>query len=276
MTGPAPALSGSGSDLTGRVALITGGAGGIGMATARLLGAAGAAVALVDVDGDAVAASVEELTAAGVGSVGWAGDVADPSVVEHAVERTEAELGVIDLVVNNAAVGIHTPPEDTSLADWQRVIDVDLTGYFLVATATARRMLATGTTGTVVNIASIAGSSALGRGNFAYSVAKGGVIQMTRELAVEWAPRGIRVNAIQPCQVNTPGWRRLVETDDDSGAAMRREMVRGIPIGRVAEPEDIAAAVQFLSSPAAAMVTGAILPVDGGNLALNAGGTVRG
>jgi NAD(P)-dependent dehydrogenase (short-subunit alcohol dehydrogenase family) len=157
---------------------------------------------------------------------------------------------------------------------WNRVIGTSLTGYFLNAREFARVVLPSKKPAAIINISSIAGSSAIGRGNFAYSTAKGGVNQFTRELAIEWAKSKIRVNAIQPCSVNTPGWRKWVETEGEKGTALMNQLVRGIPIGRVAEPEDIANAVHFLASDAAAMITGTILPVDGGNLAYNAGGTL--
>ena len=177
-------------------------------------------------------------------------------------------------MINNAAQGIHTPPQDTSVAEWDRVMDTSLKGYFLNAREFSKLILKARKPAAVVNIASIAGSSAIGRGNFVYSTAKGGVIQMTKELAIEWATANIRVNAIQPCSVNTPGWRRWVETEGEKAKVLMSRLLQGIPLGRVAEPEDIANAVHFLASDASAMVTGVILPVDGGNLAFNAGGNL--
>jgi NAD(P)-dependent dehydrogenase (short-subunit alcohol dehydrogenase family) len=153
-------------------------------------------------------------------------------------------------------------------------MNTSLKGYFLNAREFSRLVLAAKKPGAVVNISSIAGSSAIGRGNFAYSVSKGGVNQLTKELAIEWATAKIRVNAIQPCSVNTPGWRRWVETEGEKARILMARLLEGIPMGRVAEPEDIANAVHFLASDAAAMVTGTILPVDGGNLAFNAGGNL--
>jgi len=151
---------------------------------------------------------------------------------------------------------------------------VNLTGYFLCAQAAGRRMIAAGRGGAIVNISSINGSSALGRGNLAYSVTKGGVNMLTRELAIEWAPHGIRVNAVQPCQTKTAKLVEVLEHPDVETAGVTQDILRGIPLGRFAEPDEIAAAVVFLASPQASMITGAMLPVDGGNLAFNAGGTV--
>ncbi len=267
-------MTGYDFDLSGRVALVTGAAGGIGTAVAERLGRQGARVVVADLDAEMLNDLRARLNGRGIESLALSVDVSDEEAVTKMIDRAEEAFGVVDLVVNNAAVGSHTRPEDLLAADWQRVIDVDLTGYFLVATRVGRRLLSSSKPGTIVNISSIAATSALGRGNFAYSVAKGGVLQLTRELAVEWAPADIRVNAIQPCQVNTSALRALLDSVEDRDALLT-EMVRGIPLGRVAEAEDIAAAVHFLSSSAAAMITGAILPVDGGNLALNAGGSLR-
>ena len=261
--------------LAGRVALVTGGAAGIGFACARHLGAAGATVNVVDIREKELAEAVRRLTAEGVRAVGWVGDISREDVVDDLVDRARKQIGVVDLLVNNAGIGSHVFPEKVELAEWQRVMDIDLTGSFLMARAVARHLLAAGKKGSIVNISSIAGSSALGRGNFTYSIAKAGIIQMTREMAVEWAGAGIRVNAIQPCQVNTPGFAHLVKTPGPEGPALLARMLRGIPLGRLAEPEDIAAAVHFLLADAASMITGVVLPVDGGNLSLNAGGTPR-
>jgi len=262
-------------DLTGRVALVTGGGGGIGSAVAQVLGGRGAAVALVDVRQTELDEVVRDLTTHGVRAWGRVADITDEAAVEQLVEEATAELGTIDVLVNNAAVGSHTLPEELEMAEWRRVLDVDLTGGFLVARAVGRRLISAGVPGAIVNMSSIAGSTGLGRGNFSYSIAKGGLNQLTRELAVEWASLGIRVNAVQPCQVNTPLFRSLVDTPGPEGRELLEQMVRGIPLGRLAEPEDIANAVLYLVSPASSMVTGVILPVDGGNLSLNAGGSLR-
>ena len=127
--------------------------------------------------------------------------------------------------------------------------------------------------GTAVNVSSIGGSTSLGRGNFLYGVSKGGVEQLTRELAVAWAPRGIRGNAVAPCQIAPDGLRALSASPSAEGRLLDT-FLRGIPLGRLVEPAEVAAAVAFLASDAAAMITGVVLPVDGGNLALNAGGTI--
>jgi len=134
-------------------------------------------------------------------------------------------------------------------------------------------MIKRGKGGSIISISSIAGSSALGRGNFVYSVTKGGINQFTRELAVEWAPHKIRVNAIQPAQIMTPALKSIFTSSQLSAQKTRDRMLVGIPLDRFGEPEDVAKAAVFLASDAAAFITGHLLPVDGGNLALNAGGS---
>ncbi len=134
-------------------------------------------------------------------------------------------------------------------------------------------MIARGRGGSIVNIASIAGSSALGRGNFVYSVTKGGIIQFTRELALEWSSHQIRVNAIQPAQTLTPAVQRMFEDPRLDPITLHERLVRGIPLNRLGQPDDIARAALFLASDGASFISGHILPVDGGNLAMNAGGS---
>jgi NAD(P)-dependent dehydrogenase (short-subunit alcohol dehydrogenase family) len=244
------------------------------MAVCRQLGGAGATIAMVDIDEKTLAIGKAELEAKGITTQTFLGSTAVEADVIRIYGEIHASMGVPDILINNAAQGIHTPPQDTTVEEWDRVMNTSLKGYFLNAREFSRLVLAAKKPGAVVNISSIAGSSAIGRGNFAYSVSKGGVNQLTKELAIEWATAKIRVNAIQPCSVNTPGWRRWVETEGEKARILMTRLLEGIPLGRVAEPEDIANAVHFLASDAAAMITGTILPVDGGNLAFNAGGNL--
>lgn len=261
--------------LGGRVAVVTGAAAGIGHELARTLATAGAGVACLDIDGEGAKAVAAELVAAGGRAIGVACDVSDPAAVESAFGRVDGELGDVDLLVNNAVVISHARPHELPFAEWQRVQAVNVTGPFLCAQALGRRLIARGVGGAIVNMSSIAGSSALGRGNLAYSASKGAIDAFTRELAVEWAPHGIRVNAIKPAQTMTPSLESVLADPALDGERLMAGWLESIPLGRLPEPRDMAAAMLFLVSDQARMITGALLPVDGGNLALNAGGSVR-
>jgi NAD(P)-dependent dehydrogenase (short-subunit alcohol dehydrogenase family) len=256
----------------GRVALVTGGGGGIGSATCIALSRAGAAIAVLENDATTRSATVSAVNAEGGRAIALAGDVRSEDDVQRLFDEAEAELGPVDILVNTAFAARLHRPDELSLDDWEFNLEINLTGYFLCAREAGRRMIARGTGGSIVNISSIAGQNGMGRRNFAYSVCKGGVNQMTREMAVEWAKFGIRVNAVAPCQILTPGFRTRMEHPDFDEALMDR-IRAGIPLDRLGEPEEIARPVVFLASPAASLVTGVILPADGGNLAMNAGGS---
>jgi NAD(P)-dependent dehydrogenase (short-subunit alcohol dehydrogenase family) len=256
-----------------QVVVVNGGANGIGMAISEAFAATGAAVALLDIDASAATRTVDQITAAGGRAQAWTCDISSEQQVEAAFAEIETKLGHVGVLVNNAGINPRALPLEVDIEAWQRVLAVNLTGYFLCARAAGRGMVARGY-GSIVNVSSIAGSTALGRGNFAYSVTKGGVDAMTRELAVEWGRHGVRVNAVAPCQVATAGFVANEKARTQAGDPTVSDYRRGIPMGRAAEPADIAAAVVYLASDAAAMVTGVTLPVDGGNLAFNAGGTL--
>jgi len=228
---------------------------------------------LLDIDVAAATRTVDQIIAAGGRAQAWTCDISSEQQVEAAFAEIETKLGHVGVLVNNAGINPRALPLEVDIETWQRVLAVNLTGYFLCARAAGRGMVARGY-GSIVNISSIAGSTALGRGNFAYSVTKGGVDAMTRELAVEWGRHGVRVNAVAPCQVATAGFLANEKARTQAGDPTVSDYRRGIPMGRAAEPADIAAAVVYLASDAAAMVTGVTLPVDGGNLAFNAGGTL--
>jgi NAD(P)-dependent dehydrogenase (short-subunit alcohol dehydrogenase family) len=257
--------------LGGRVAVVTGAARGLGQAVALGLARHGADVALADLDGDALAETAELVRASGRRALAVATDVTDEQAVAELFARTERELGPPDALVNSVFTPVLTRPQELTLEQWERALRVNLTGYFLPARAAGRAMIARGQGGAIVNIASIAGTSALGRGNVAYSVSKGGVVQLTRELAVEWGRYGIRVNAIQPAQMRTPGFKARFENSELEPDGLLEQMVEAIPLGRIGEPDDVVGPVVFLLSDAARMVNGVLLPVDGGNLAMNAG-----
>jgi NAD(P)-dependent dehydrogenase (short-subunit alcohol dehydrogenase family) len=244
--------------LDGKVVAVTGGASGIGLAAAAALREAGAAVWLLDRDGEAAARA-----AAPIGAQSLAMDVAQEAQVDAGFARIAAEAGRLDILVNNAGTAIRRPSVELSLADWQTVVDVNMTGAFLCARAAARHMLSFGHGGAIVNTASIMGLSGGGLyPNISYQTTKGAIVNMTRALAVEWAKQGIRVNAVAPTWVRTGFIAPLLGQPD-----VVAEMERVTPMGRLADPEDVATAILFLASPAAGMVTGHTLAVDGGFLA---------
>jgi NAD(P)-dependent dehydrogenase (short-subunit alcohol dehydrogenase family) len=260
-------------DLCGRVAVVTGGGSGLGRAIAVGLSEVGARLLVADIDGPLANATAEAIRTAGGEAAAVACDVRDPHQVANAFEAGDAAYDRLDILVNNAGIGSHVSPEDLSLDEWHNVLEVNLTGYFLCAQQAGRRMMRQ-RQGSIINISSIGGASGVGRGNFAYDVSKAGVLQLTRELAIEWAKHNIRVNAILPCQVRTDALQRLIDDPQFDSSALVSRFLTGIPLQRLGEPEDIVGPVIFLASNAAAMMTGALVPVDGGNLAFNAGGTL--
>jgi NAD(P)-dependent dehydrogenase (short-subunit alcohol dehydrogenase family) len=257
-----------GFGLEGRVAVVTGAGRGIGRAIALRLAGAGAQVIGLDVAG--ADETADAVRAAGGRASSHVCDMGDVERIRSVFEAIATTTDGIDVLVNNAAAGSHTPPLELTRANLIRLVDVNVGGYFFAAQA-AFPLLTVDGGGSIVNISSIAGSSALGRGNLPFSMTKAAVEQMTRELAIEWATSGIRVNAIAPCQVRTEGFQPLL--DEDGGSPGER-FLRGIPLGRLAEPEDVASAALFLASSAASFITGVVLAVDGGNQAMNAGATV--
>jgi len=262
-------------NLDGRNAVITGGGGNIGGAIARRLAAQGASVALVDINEDRLASVAAGVQAAGGTAHTVAGDVSTPAGVQAVVDEVLGKVAQIDILVNNAGRGSHTFPEEIPYEEWAAIFQLNLTGYFLMAQAVGRHMIERRTRGAIVMTSSTCSWVAMGRGNFAYSISKAGVNQLVRELALEWGCFGIRVNAIEPCQVEAGSMDDLLDRDDPSGLTLRQRVLGGIPLGRLATADDMAGPVAFLVSDAAAMVTGTILPVDGGNLACNAASSIR-
>ena len=245
----------------GQHAVVTGGGDGIGRAAALLLAAAGARVSIFDRAAGKAEAVAAEVNAAGGLAAGYAVDVTDEPALEEAFSDAAEKHSRLDILVNNAGIAIRKPATDLPLEDWNRVIGVNLTGMFLAARIAARHMLAFGSGGAIINTASIMGLSGGLYPNVAYQTSKGGVVNMTRALALEWAP-AIRVNAIAPTFVNTPLIAGLMSNPDTVAV-----INAATPLGRIAEPDEIASSILFLASPAAAMITGTILPVDGGYLA---------
>ncbi len=259
-------------DLTGKVALVTGG--GLGIARAIAVGFAqqGADVLLCDLHEDDLRETCARIEALGRKAVWTVTDIGQPDQIGTLFEVLDREFGRVDIVLNNVGIGARFRPEELPLDRFQQVLDIGVTGSLLCSQHAGRRMIAAGKGGSIINISSIAGALALGRGNLAHSVNKGEINMMTKELAVEWAQHGIRVNAILPCQVMTEGFQKWLDSPTFDPALMDR-FLAGIPMNRLATPEDMVGPAVFLASDAAAMVTGTLLGVDGGNLALNAGGS---
>jgi gluconate 5-dehydrogenase len=246
--------------LDGQVAVVVGGAGGLGAAIARGLAEAGAAVAVADANAGQAKAVADGLTTAGRPAVALPVDVTDAASVEGMAEEAEARLGPVDVLVNSAGITHRSPAADFPAAQWDRVIAVNLTGVFLASQAVGRRMVAR-RRGRIINIASIAGEIGL-PGTVAYSASKGGVVQLTRALAVEWAPHNVRVNAIAPSWFSTNIGDLIHREPDYAERAMRR-----VPVGRMGKPDELVGAALYLASEASTMVTGHVLAVDGGTLA---------
>jgi 3-oxoacyl-[acyl-carrier protein] reductase len=246
-------------DLSGKVALVTGGSRGIGAACCRLLAHAGCDVAVnFRRNGAAARSVVEEVTAQGRKALAVGADVADPMRVGLMLEQVVQELGGLDIVVSNAGIWTRGDIDTMTDADWARMMAVNLTGAFHVARASVGHLRARGKGGSIVFIASTAGQR--GESNHShYAASKGGLIAMTKSLAVELAPHGIRVNAV------SPGWIRT----DMTKPYLRPERIdeslkEPIPLGHPGEPEDVAGPVVFLASPLARHMTGAVLNVNGG------------
>jgi gluconate 5-dehydrogenase/2-deoxy-D-gluconate 3-dehydrogenase len=241
--------------LDGRVALVTGGGSGIGRASAHALAQAGAHVAVSDIDEDAARNVAGEIGAGEAHRL----DVADEAAVAAVVGAIMGRHGRIDILVNNAGLGARMPTVDLPTERWRHVLAVNLDGSFFCAREAGRHMVAAGR-GAVVNVASIMGLvGGAHYPNLAYHSAKGALVNFTRALACEWAARGVRVNAIAPTFARTRLTEPLLADE-----AMAERLIADTPMGRFAEPEEVAAAILFLSSDAASMITGAILPVDGG------------
>ena len=241
--------------LDAKVAIVTGAARGIGRACAERFAAEGAAVVLADLD-----APGGEVAAAGVGASFVRCDVSLRADVERLVEAAVGRYGALDLVVNAAGMNHRATLLETTEEDWDRVIDVDLKGTFLVGQAAARWMVAAGRPGAIVNFSSVMATLALGD-QVPYCAAKGGVNQLTKALALALAAHGIRVNAIGPGPVMTDLMRVVVHDEEKMG-----ELLARTPLGRVAGCEEIASVAVFLASDAASFITGQTIYPDGGRM----------
>jgi len=242
--------------LKGRTALVTGAARGIGLGIARGLAEAGARVAIVDRDGETARGAARELAADGLECLALEADVTRRGEVEAAIEALLERWGALHIEVNNAGICHNAPSADLAEPDWDRVLELDLKAVFLCAQAAGRRMIVQGW-GSIINIASMSGQIV----NFpqpqaAYNTAKAGVVQLTRSLAAEWAPYGVRVNSISPGYVNTD----LLKP----ARRLHPQWLERTPQKRFGEPWEIAGAAVYLASEAASYCTGTDLVVDGG------------
>jgi 2-deoxy-D-gluconate 3-dehydrogenase len=245
-------------DLKGRVAVVTGGNGGIGLGMAKGLGLAGARVAIAARNGEKSRAAVEGLARLGAEAIAVSVDVADEASVEAAIRAVVDRLGRLDVLVNNAGINIRKQPQEYTLAEWRSVIDTNLTSAFLCSRAVYPLMKAAGG-GKIINIGSmmsIFGASFAA----AYSASKGGIVQLTKALAAAWARDNIQVNAVLPGWIDTEltrNARRQIST-------LHESVLRRTPAGRWGEMDDMAGVAVFLAAPASDFVTGTAIPVDGG------------
>ena len=257
-------------DLTGRVALVSGAASGMGQSMSLALAEYGANLLLADLNETGLNRTAESIRKMGRQAVPVICNVSEPDAIRAMFQTLDREFGRIDFLGNVAGEGILGRPEEIALDDVEKTWRNLVFGRFCMCQEGGKRMLAAGR-GSIVNIGSLASITALGRNHIAYSMAMGAVAQMTRELSTEWAAHGIRVNAILPAQVLNPSLQERINADP----SLKDRFLRGIPAGRMGHPDDIKGLAVLLASDASSWITGALIPMDGGNLAMNGGGSRR-
>ncbi len=255
-------------DLTGRVAIVSGAASGMGRVTSLALAEAGADIVLLDINESGAQATAQEIEEMGRRALPINCDISDPEQIRSMYERVDSDMGHVDVLANIAGEGIRTDPIELTEDQIQQVMQNLVVGRYICTQEAAKRMMARGR-GSIFSIVSIAGITALGRGHIAYSMAMGAVAAMTRELSTEWSSLGVRVNAIVCAQIMNHDLEVRIAADPNLGASY----LRGLPIGRMGRSDDIKGPAIFLASDASAWMTGALIPLDGGNLAKNAGGS---
>jgi 3-oxoacyl-[acyl-carrier protein] reductase len=246
-------------DLSGRVGLVTGASSGLGLRFAEVLAANGAAVALVARRKERIVALQQKIAATGGRALAIEADVLDAAAMRRAFDAAEAVFGTVTILVNNAGVGHSTRALELPAEEWRRVIATNLDAVFFWAQEAARRMLAAGKPGSIVNIASVLGFGA-SKGVIAYTTAKAGVVQMTKALGLELAFKGVRVNAIAPGWFVTEINRDYLATDEG------KKLTRDIPVGRFGRDGDLDGALLLLASDAGRFIAGATIVVDGGQM----------
>jgi len=262
-----PTCTGNPFDLHGKVAVLVAAGGGIGRAVAASFARAGAKLVLADLDATGLALLEKDEALKNTEFICRDVDVRSSESIDALFSAAIERFSKIDIVVNMAFTNVLKPLREMSDAEYHLTMDVCLGGSFRISRAALRHMIPQQTGGSLIHFSSIAAEAALGRGTGAYAAAKAGINALIRELAVECAPSGIRVNGIAPCQTRTPALQRLL---DDRAVApegiIEARMIGRIPLGRLAEPADMSEPCVFLASDAARMITGIILPVDGGFL----------
>jgi len=256
-------------DLSGRVALVSGAGSGMGRAMATALAEAGADVMLAGRNLARLEKTAAEIEKLGRRAVPVECDVSQPEQIRRMFAQLDREFGRIDFLGNVAGEAVLGKPEEIPLEAIEQTWRNIVYGRFCCCQEAGKRMLAAGK-GSIVNIGSIASVTAMGRGHIAYVMAMGAVAQMTRELSTEWSGRGVRVNAILPAQVINPSLERRMAEDPK----LRARFLSGLPRGRLGEPDDIKGLAILLASDAASWITGALIPLDGGNLAMNPGASI--
>lgn len=247
--------------LKDKVAIVTGGGSGLGQAIARGLADAGAWVAVADISKDSARRVAEEIRVRRGQAIALEVDVTRLAQVEVMAQKVQQERGKVDILVNSAGITFRSPALSYPEGEWDRVLSVNLKGSFLCCQAVGKAMVTQGK-GSIINIASIGGLIGYG-GCIAYLASKGGVVQLTKGLAVEWAKAGVRVNAIAPFVFDTPMVSQIKVTEPDHF----QRMIDKAPMGRLGQPQELIGTAIFLASPASELITGHILAVDGGFLA---------